>query len=442
MIVKELREKRAKLLAEARAILDKAEAENRNLSKEETRNFNALCATVDRVAGEIEAAEGRGSQVLRTTDAPFSQVEADLAKSLGRKSALPGESVEYRGAEIWRDTAGREYRVIQPNESLSLCVRESTPGGVPVDELDVGRLLRALATGDWRQAQAERRAMGSAPGSSGGFLIPDILSAQLVDAARAAMVLVRGGMKTIPMETAETTIAIVEGDVVPTWKFESYDASESAPTFGAIILRSRTLAAYCVAPLELVMDGLNVEETVKGIMAEAMARTMDKAGLYGMAAAGEPSGLRSWPIQEVAAGGALTNFAKLSECIQKVREKNCDSRALSCILPPRVSGELDRLVDDVKQPLQMPKSVSELLLLETTSMPVTGGVGENEAELFVGDFRQLACGLRLGVELHVSREAGEVFRKAQVAFLALARLDYAALRPDWFTVLTGITPPA
>src|ERR1051325_2065999 len=57
MKLKDLREKRAKLIADARALLDKADTEKRGLSPEEVESQNKLLADARALAQQIRNAE-------------------------------------------------------------------------------------------------------------------------------------------------------------------------------------------------------------------------------------------------------------------------------------------------------------------------------------------------------------------------------------------------
>src|SRR5690242_926870 len=58
MLLKEMRAKRAALVADMRAIITKAEGENRDLTAEETTDYDAKKAELDKLKAKIERLQG------------------------------------------------------------------------------------------------------------------------------------------------------------------------------------------------------------------------------------------------------------------------------------------------------------------------------------------------------------------------------------------------
>jgi HK97 family phage major capsid protein len=86
-------------------------------------------------------------------------------------------------------------------------------------------------------------------------------------------------------------------------------------------------------------------------------------------------------------------------------------------------------------PLTMPEEVAKLPKLWTTAAPLTGGI---TAKAVLGDWRDLLLGVRKEIQVQVLREAF-LGSNLQLAILAYARVDFAAVRPQSFVTLEGIT---
>ena len=90
-------------------------------------------------------------------------------------------------------------------------------------------------------AEAERRVMGDLTGAHGGFLMPDPISANVIDLARNASVVIRAGAITIPMTTKTLRLARVVTDPTPTWRQEGQTIAEDDGVFeGAGSHRARS----------------------------------------------------------------------------------------------------------------------------------------------------------------------------------------------------------
>ena len=56
--------------------------------------------------------------------------------------------------------------------------------GVRAEDMALGRFIRAAVTGDGSRCPLEKRALSEGVNMAGGFLVPGILSARLIDRAR------------------------------------------------------------------------------------------------------------------------------------------------------------------------------------------------------------------------------------------------------------------
>lgn len=111
MALKDLREKRAKLIADARAIVDKAEAEKRGLSPEEVTSQSAMLADARGLVGQIRNEEELEqeerdiraslpeSQRTRQADPPAGDAAAQLLK----RNAAIGRFLRFRETPVDRE---------------------------------------------------------------------------------------------------------------------------------------------------------------------------------------------------------------------------------------------------------------------------------------------------------------------------------------------------
>jgi HK97 family phage major capsid protein len=117
-------------------------------------------------------------------DLKAKQTRAKERDELDRKD--PGRSVtEKRADDAWGLT--REQRMAD-------YVKRTT--GADCEGLSLGRGIAAHLTGNWRGAEAEHRVMGSTIGSTGGFFVPDPVSANVIDLVRNVSVLSAAGAPT------------------------------------------------------------------------------------------------------------------------------------------------------------------------------------------------------------------------------------------------------
>lgn len=426
----ELRQKNHAVTLEMREILDKAEANQRGLTPEEEARWKTLEKESRNLQDQIFAA-------------PMDPI-------VGRRAF--GDALGHAGRSSGprlMDQNGREVRLVLPGESI---MRGMDLDGFAPGELDLGRLIRAAVTGDWKHATAEMeamRAMGGANDVLGGYAVPSILSAQIIDMARNQARVIQAGAASVPMESSELKLARIDQDPTAHWKAENASGTASDMNFGQIALHAKTLMALCKCSVELLEDSANLSQIVTAAISAALALELDRAALLGAGTGIEPSGLDGNDgINEVDLGtnGDQVEYSDFSTAYQKIQEANGPADGISVIAAPRTFGSIDRWTDKDGNPLQAPSSWEAMKKFSTTQIPITQthGTAKDASTAYVGDFRQLWLGMRTNLIFEVSREAADsdssAFKDLQIWLRAYLRADVAVVRPSWFTKITGIIP--
>lgn len=145
--------------------------------------------------------------------------------------------------------------------------------------------------------------LSSVKPSDGGFLIPEILRAELLRVALENSI-VRSRGRVIPMDSltvpfptvdATSNVSSVYGGVTGYWTEEGATLTESQPRFGRVELRANKLVLYTEVPNELMMDARpSMEAFINDIFPEAIAWFEDVAFFVG-GGVGEPLGFLNAP---------------------------------------------------------------------------------------------------------------------------------------------------
>jgi HK97 family phage major capsid protein len=400
----QLREEKNALQAKARALLESIddqtpEAEARQLEAD----FDAMTARSDRIGENIQRLERAEASV-------------DLAK----------RPVYAAGANL------AEARILTGNQSFE--ERAAARGADRFGGLDVGGYLRAALTG--AQNETERRALSIGTNSAGGYTVPTILSAQLIDGLRAASVVQAAGAQFVPMPGANLNIAKVLSDPVAGFRLEEAAVAIADPTFGMVALAPKSLAVLVKVSRELLADSVNLASELPALIARAMAARMDEACLIGTGADGQPEGLINISgINSASLGGALASYAPLIAARTSILSANAGTPT-AIVMHPREAGTLAGLTATDNQPLMAPAAVASIPMLTTTALPIDGGAGADEGTIVMGDFTKLLVGVReeLSIQILTERYADT----GQAAFLAHMRFDVAATHAAAFHVTDAI----
>lgn len=148
-----------------------------------------------------------------------------------------------------------------------------------------------------------RNAFGSEVPADGGFLVPEILRANLLSVALESAV-VRPRATVLPMDSARVPIPTVDsttnvgnvfGGITTYWTEEGAALTASSATFGRVVLDAKKLTAYCEVPSELVADSVMAFEAfINQKFPMALAFSEDVKFMTGTGV-GEPLGFISCP---------------------------------------------------------------------------------------------------------------------------------------------------
>lgn len=145
--------------------------------------------------------------------------------------------------------------------------------------------------------------LSSVKPADGGYLIPEILRAELLSVALETAV-VRSRARVIPMDSltvgfpkvdSTSNVSSVYGGVTGYWTEEGATLTESQPRFSKVELRANKLCLYTEVPNELIRDARPAMEAfINEIFPEAMAWFEDVAFFVG-GGVGEPLGFLNAP---------------------------------------------------------------------------------------------------------------------------------------------------
>lgn len=415
----------------SRGILDKMEAANDDEARSLSDAHDGLMTVYDLISEEKDHRTATGNREPRA-----------ISVAAARRP-LPGDLTVYgSAARSYPEADGGETQAfaIKPEERMVDWAR--TNGAEDTDGVTTGGLLRAMLVG--AKNDAERRALSEGSNGAGGYTVPDILSASMIDRLRAQSVLTRAGARTVPLASDTNYVARVASDPTTYWRAENTEVTASEPTFDRITLAPKSLMALVKCSRELLEDSLNMEQMLPQIIAAAMALEVDRAGLFGTGADDQPTGLTGLSIGQVALSAKLSehaggSYGPLVAARTAILTANAgDPTAI--ILHPREDGALVGLLNGNGDPAQAPAKIAAIPQLTTTTIPVNGGVGTNESSIIVGNFRHMLIGLRNSLRIEVLKERYAEFN--QFGFIAHMRVDFAAEHLGAFAEITGIEPEA
>lgn len=217
--------------------------------------------------------------------------------------------------------------------------------------------------------------------SDGGFLIPEILRAELLRVALERAI-VRSRARIIPMDsltvpfpTVDSTsnVSSVFGGVVGFWTEEGATLTESQPRFGRVELRAQKLTLYTEIPNELMRDAQpSLEAFISGIFPEAIAWFEDIAFFVG-GGVGEPLGFLNAParIQVTRqAAGLAVEWVDIVNMYSRMLPQSLD-RAVWVVSPDTLPSIFQMVITGGTSPVMLGSNGSSWANAGSATPPMT-----------------------------------------------------------------------
>ena len=222
--IRTLMEKRAEALAQARALLDKADGENRSLNAEEQQTYDRYDAELDQLDEAIKREERLSAR------------ESEAARSLnGDRNPVAQRPIG--GEERGEETDRREYR-----DGL---VRYMAGGLVdPCMKRDCYGLREARDIGGVN--------LSDSSGAAGGLLAPSQLETKLRESIAEASVMRR--LCTVRTSASDVDIPYVSQHVTASFVAEGGAFTESNPAFAKLSFKAYKAAALTKVTFEAMQD--------------------------------------------------------------------------------------------------------------------------------------------------------------------------------------------
>jgi HK97 family phage major capsid protein len=441
MKLQDLQHERARLMGEMQAMLDKVSAEGRDLSRAERRQFDQRRSKVEEIDDKIEDEQAARAAVRLAAG------DSDGGRPFDPRGALDDMDVGLGGPIPPRLKPGeavllRDQRMVDWTRARG---RGGDFAGVAEGEFSLGRILQARISGDHRGlTEVERRAMAEGTDAAGGVMVPEELSSNIIDRARAQSVIFRAGAITAPMASDTLVLARLATGNTAAWKAENAAVSASDQVWERVELKAKVVVVEQIMSRELFEDMSEPgRQVVEGEIAKAIALKLDLAALEGSGSAPEPRGIANTTgVNSVSMG---TNGLKPTSWDQVVNAIFANLKANAAeeqqaVFHPRDLETYALLKDTTNQPLRKPPSVEPMPLFSTTQIKTdrTQGTSSDASNAYVGDFSQLVVGVRPQLQIRFQILQERFSDNLQVGLLAWLRADVAVAHPEHFTKIIGL----
>jgi HK97 family phage major capsid protein len=263
----EMRQKRAALVQQAREILDKAEAEKRELLADEEQQYSRIMDDVDKLRKAIEREERQQAE------------ERELAQSQGTTAARKDQPGEGAQRHTVNPRGNEEYR---------------------------GAFWHFVRHGRNALDHMEVRALQIGTDSEGGYLVPDEFERQLIQGLMEQNII--RGLATVITTSGDRNIPVVASHGSAVWTAEEGPFTESDESFAQVMLGAHKVATIMKVSEELLNDSaFNLERYITSEYARRIGDAEEAAFVNGNGV-GKPMGIvQGATAGKVGAAGQTTS---------------------------------------------------------------------------------------------------------------------------------------
>jgi HK97 family phage major capsid protein len=324
------------------------------------------------------------------------------------------------------------------------------------------KACHAIRTGNWEDAGFEKevfaatrkKAMEMGTGSAGGYIVPTIYIAELIELLRAESVVASMGATILnDLQGSPVQIPRQSGGATAYWVGENIAITASDLTLEQLSLTPKKVG--CLVKLSntlLKLSNPSAEALVRRDIAVALALKIDLASLRGLGASYQPKGINlQTGLNTVAIGtnGGNITFDHLIDMEYELAADNALRGKLGFIFHPCVRRNLlKRKVaqytgDTAGAYIVAP--VTEQVFQNwlgypykmTTQIPInlTKAEGTGLTEVYFGNWQELIIGQWGGMELMASQETSDAFEKDQTWVRILQEVDIAVRHGESFCLI-------
>jgi len=331
------------------------------------------------------------------------------------------------------------------------------------------QMLAALAAGGGRKdaalawagsrssavSSATHKALESGSDTAGGFLVPEVVSSEIIELLRAQSVVDRFRPRELPLDGNELALTRIDSGSTFSWIGQGQDVPDSEPTFGRVSLVPKKAASLVPVSNELLHRAPQaVEAVVTDDIVGDITAGVDLARIRGDGTGGQPAGLRNQPNIQTFASSGVTPVAIEDDVFEAIRLlRSADVRMIrpGWIIGPRTWKALFTARDSNGGNKLFPEmadgKIGNFPFEVTSAIPENLGGGGNESEVYFADFADVLIGTGRELTVDVSSQAAylsggslvSAFSRDQTVVRVILETDLALRHGRSVVVITGVT---
>lgn len=419
-------------LTQARALLESAETEKRDLNADEEKRYADLVSAAESLDGKIE--RERKLQAL--------EADQDLPQRRAAKPVPQTPAIGMNESEV------RRYSLVNAINAFITGDWRNARMELEASEATAKRLGFSpqgfFIPYEFAYGENEKRDLTKGTNTAGGYTIATNLLAQnFIDLLRNRAVLMQSGMTVLSGLVGDIAIPRQTGAATAYWVAENGAPTESQPAFDQVPMSPKTVGAFVDMSRKLLkQSSIDVEAFVRRDLANVLGLEIDRAGLHGSGSSNQPTGVAATSgIGSVAGGtnGAAPTWANIVALETAVAVANADAGMTKYITNPKVRGKLKNTVIGTDQGMVWGVNATQVNGYDVAiSNQVSGALTKGTASgvcsaIFFGNWADLFMGMWGGLDLLVDPYTNGTTGAVRV--ISLQDTDFAVRHPESFAAM-------
>lgn len=422
MKLRELREKRARIVAEMRAIADKPEGDAGAPSDNQEKRFEILKGELTLVEKAIDKQELVDEAEKRAAGQP-----------IGRDGDADFEA-ECRAFSLKRAIAAASGLAVDNGREREVSAELQRRSGIRFKGLAVPMQVfeRRASPRDFEKRVITTAAPAGGPGSNiiatdfRGDQFIDILRAKLVTAELGATVLsgLVGNVDIPKLKTSAATGWVAENAAITASDHEFTKVSMTPKHVGAITEFSRSM---------LLQTAPAIEQLIRDDFAKILAQALDAAAIKG-GGANQPDGVLSQSGLDTSVSMAAPSWANVLDLIDIVEE--ADAVGSGFLMRPLAAKKLRQTVrvasTDSRFVMETPDMLADYPAVRSTLVPIDTVPTPDATSIIFGQWSDLLIGYWSAFDLLVNPYESTAYSKGNVSVRGMLTADIAVRHVESF----------
>ncbi len=305
--------------------------------------------------------------------------------------------------------------------------------------LDLGKYIRGLVTGDWEGSEAEKRSVTT---SSIGTIIPTVLSSQILDYALNTSMFLQSEVPTVPMDSNNLTYAKIKKIGTPEFvktevqnnefiqkdyfKKELAEGKQIDLDLEVVTLKTKTCYAYSYVSLESITSAKNLSQILIKAFGDVISNAVDYAFLYGQYNSSEKK------FEEFAPEGIL-NDANISSLTTKAITWDEYIKAVGKIKSYNGLASHYAINSKTEEALNLLKTTEGQYLSKPQCLEALSPVVSNQLEdgtSIVFDKEALVIGIQNSLAIRMITDSDYCIKNGAIGFQIYCMMDCKTLYPQ------------